>query len=101
MNRKFVLYLLLGGVPITNWTLGGLREPMSGAWLLCVSTLRFILIGWERGTTLLPDLTLVEGDDGCAILLWDGTGIGSEMGRKHGRGGLTASLLVCLTYLIN
>lgn len=61
--------------------------------------LRFILIGCERGTTLLPDLVLVEGDDGCTILLWDGTGIGSEIGRKHGRGGLTASLLVCLIYL--
>lgn len=60
-----------------------------------------MLIGCERGTTLLPDLILVEGDDGCAILLCDGTGIGSEIGRKHGRGGLTASLLACLIYLIN
>lgn len=43
----------------------------------------------------------MQGDDGCATLLWDETGIGSEMGKKHGLGGLTASLLVCLIYLID
>lgn len=84
---------------MTNCTLGGLSEPMSAAWLRCESTLRFMLMGCERGTTLLPVRPLASGEDDCATLRCVGTGIGSEIGKKHGLGGLIASRLVCLTYL--
>lgn len=95
------LDLLPGGVPITNCTLGGLKEPILGMWFLWESTLlHLIVIGWERGT-LFPLLSLTLAGEICwSTLFWVGTGIGSDIGRKEGLGGLDrGSRLDCFVYL--
>lgn len=65
-----------------------------------------MLIGCERGITLFPAVRLADAESGVVLALLPprcvGTGMGSEIGRKHGRGGLAAaSRLLCFVYLTN
>lgn len=64
-----------------------------------------MLIGCERGTMLFPAVRLAAAASGVVLLArlplrCVGTGIGSEIGKKQGRGGLAAvSRLFCFAYL--